>query len=57
MCFRSNPDKSFVDQSLVADLMKMIDDQIVLAKSFRRVRDLSADNSKSNFTLRLFRGR
>ena len=35
----------------------MIDDHNVLAKSFIRVRDLSANNSKSDFTLRLFRGR
>ena len=35
----------------------MIDDHNVLAKSFRRVRDLIVDNSKSEFTLRLFRGR
>jgi len=37
--------------------MKMIDDHNVLAKSFRRVRDLSTDNSKFDFALRLFRGR
>jgi len=35
----------------------MIDDHNVLAKSFRRVRDLSTDNSKSDCTLRLFRVR
>jgi len=57
MCFRSNSDESLVDQSLVSDLMKMIDDHNVLTKSFRGVRDLSTDNSKSDFTLRLFRGR
>jgi len=37
--------------------MKMIDDHNVLAKSFPIVRDFSAENSKSDFTLRLFRGR
>jgi len=37
--------------------MKMIDDHNVLEKSFRRVRDLSVDNSKCDFTLRLFIGR
>jgi len=44
MCFRSYSDQSLVDQSLVADLMKMIDDHNVLAKSFRRVKDLSTNN-------------
>jgi len=35
----------------------MIDNHNVLAKSFRKVRDLSLQNMKSDFTLRLFRGR
>jgi len=35
----------------------MIDNHNVLAKSFRRVRDLSLQSMKSDFTLRLFRSR
>ena len=35
----------------------MIDNNNVLAKSFRRVRDLLLQSTKSDFTLRLFRGR
>jgi len=35
----------------------MIDNHNVLAKSFRRVRDLSLQHMESNFTLTLFRGR
>ena len=57
MCFRSNCKESALDESLVADLIEMIDNNNVLAKSFRRVRDLSLQRTKSDFTLRLFRGR
>jgi len=46
-----------VDKSLVVDLIKMIDDHNFLAKSFRRVRDLLMNHFKSDFTLRIFRGR
>jgi len=46
-----------VDKSLVVDLIKMIDEHNVLAKSFRRVRNLSINILKSDFTLRLFIGR
>jgi len=35
----------------------MIDNHNVLAKSFRRVRDLSLEHMESDFTLKLFRGR
>ena len=57
MCFRSNCKESVLDESLVADLIEMIDNNNVLAKSFRRVRDLSLKSTKSDFTLRLFKGR
>ena len=55
--FRSNNDKSILDKSLVGDFIKMIDEYNVLAKSFRRVRDVSVQDRPSDFTLRLFRNR
>ena len=42
---------------MVVDLIQMIDNHNVLAKTFRRVRDLSLEHMESDFTLRLFRGR
>ena len=42
---------------MVADLIQMIDNHNVLAKSFRRVRDLSLKHMELDFPLRLFRGR
>jgi len=55
--FSSNTKESVIDESLVADLIEMIDNHNVLTKSFRRVRDLSLEHMESDFTLRLFRGR
>jgi len=49
MCFGSNSNQSLVDQSLVVNLIKTIDDRSTFAKSFRRVRDLSIDKFKSDF--------
>ena len=46
-----------LEESLVDDLIKMVDNHNVLAKSFGRVIDLSLENIKSDFTLRLFIGR
>jgi len=43
------------DKSLIEDLPKMIDDNNVLAKKFRRVRDFVYNDVNSNFALRLFR--
>ena len=45
------------NKSLIEDLTKMIDDNNVLAKSFRRVRDFVHDYVNSDFALRLFRHR
>ena len=45
------------DKSLIQDLTKMIDDNNVLAKSFRRVRDFVNYDVHSDFGLRLFRHR
>ena len=45
------------DKSLIEDLTKMIDDNNVLAKSFRRVRDFVHNDVNSDFALRLFRHR
>ena len=56
LCFSSNTKESVIDESLVVDLIEMIDNHNVLAKSFRRVRDLSLEHMESDFTLRLFRG-
>jgi len=55
--FRSNIDKFILDKSLVGDFIKMIDEYNVLAKSFRRVRDVSVQDTPSDFTLRLIRNR
>ena len=45
------------DKSLIEDLTKMIDDNNVLAKSFRRVRDFVHNDVNSDFSFRLFRHR
>ncbi len=45
------------DKSLIEDLTKMIDDNNVLAKTFRRVREFLHDDVNSDFALRLFRHR
>ncbi|KAK7354399.1 hypothetical protein VNO80_19860 [Phaseolus coccineus] len=55
--FESYNNRSILDKSLVGDFIKMIDEYNVLAKSFRRVRDLSLQDTPSDFTLRLFRNR
>jgi len=52
--FRSNLEQSLFDKSLFVDLINMIDEHNVLGKSFRRVRNFSHHDSKSDFTLRLF---
>jgi len=45
------------DKSLITNLMKMIDDNHVLAQSFRRVRDVLQTDEYSDFGLRLYRNR
>jgi len=44
-------------KSLIEDLTKMIHDNNVLEKSFRRVRDFVHNDVNSDFALRLFRHR
>ncbi|XP_057419198.1 uncharacterized protein LOC130713450 [Lotus japonicus] len=51
----NNPDP--LDISLVDELKGMIDENNVLAKSFRKVRDYVMSNESSSFALRLFRKR
>ncbi|XP_057453106.1 uncharacterized protein LOC130744967 [Lotus japonicus] len=46
-----------LDISLVEDLKQMIDENNVLAKSFRKVRDYINEKESSSFALRLFRKR
>ncbi|XP_058729905.1 uncharacterized protein LOC131601957 [Vicia villosa] len=55
--FRSGGKESGLDRTLVEDITKMVDDNNVLVKSFRKVRDHLQQNNTSNFCLRLFRNR
>ncbi|KAK7255455.1 hypothetical protein RIF29_28865 [Crotalaria pallida] len=53
--FRNDAISTSLDESLVQDLINMIDEYNVLAKSFRRVRDHYASNYVVPMSLRLFR--
>ncbi|XP_057444945.1 uncharacterized protein LOC130737204 [Lotus japonicus] len=54
---RSLDGKTNLMQSLVEDLLSMIDKSNVLAKSFRMARDFIVENPSCNISLRLFRHR
>ncbi|XP_057432073.1 uncharacterized protein LOC130724815 [Lotus japonicus] len=54
--FSQRSTRSNLDQSLVKDLMMMIDESNILAKSFRRVRD-HIEDGVANVALRLFQNR
>src|ERR1044072_8319646 len=47
--------KSHLDQSLVDDLMKMVDESNLLVKEFRRVRDYVEQGISEHVALKLFR--
>ncbi|XP_057423555.1 uncharacterized protein LOC130717366 [Lotus japonicus] len=55
--FGENAGTSKIDQTLVIDLIKMVDESNKLAKSFRRVRDLIEEGGGEDVSLRLFRNR
>lgn len=50
-------DTSSVDSDLVKDLISMIDQHNVQAKSFRKVRDEVERHGPANVSMRLFRSR